>query len=72
MDSLDKGAGWGAADGPISNMSARGVTGNTLPNNMEISGRSGEGRSGRSSGQMVEATAEGKGGRKTPSRNNFV
>lgn len=68
MDSLDKGAGWGAADGPISNMSARGVTGNTLPNNMEISGRSGEGRSGRSSGQMVEATAEGKGGRKTPSR----
>lgn len=69
MDSLDKGAGWGASDGPISNMSARGVTGNILPNQMEVGGRSGEGRSGRSSGQMVEATAEGKeGGRKTPTR----
>ncbi|MHC4874723.1 MAG: hypothetical protein ACYTFY_22970, partial [Planctomycetota bacterium] len=31
MDSLDKGAGWDAADGPISNMSAKGVTGNQLP-----------------------------------------
>src|SRR6185369_17243222 len=27
-DSLDKGAGWDAADGPIANMSAKGVTGN--------------------------------------------
>lgn len=68
IDSLDKGAGWGAADGPISDMSAKGVTGNLLPNQMEIGGRSGEGRSGRSHGQMVEATAEGKGGRPTPTR----
>lgn len=67
-DSLDKGAGWGASDGPISNMSAKGVTGNTLPNTNEIGGRSGEGRSGKSSGQMVEKTATGKGGRKTPTR----
>ena len=67
-DSLDKGAGWGNSDGPISNMSAKGVTGNTLPNNNEIGGRSGEGRSGKSSGQMVEKTATGKGGRKTPTR----
>lgn len=68
MDSPDKGAGWGASDGPISSMSAKGVTGNQLPNQMEIGGRSGEGRSGRSSGQMVEETAEGKGGRETPTR----
>ncbi len=68
MDSMDKGAGWDAADGPISSMSAKGVTGNRLPNEMEIGGRSGEGRTGRSSGQMVEETAEGKKGRETPTR----
>ncbi len=44
------------------------MTGNTLPNNNEVGGRSGEGRTGKSSGQMVEKTATGKGGRKTPTR----
>jgi hypothetical protein len=68
MDSLDKGAGWDTADGPISNMSAKGVTGNRLPNTSEIGGRSGEGRTGKSSGQFVEEEATGKGGRQTPSR----
>jgi hypothetical protein len=68
MDSPDKGAGWDAMDGPISSMSARGVTGNRLPNQQEIGGRAGEGRTGRSHGQMVEETAEGKGGRETPTR----
>ncbi len=68
LDSIDKGAGWDAADGPISSMSAKGVTGNMLPNQMEIGGRAGEGRTGRSSGQMVENTAQGKGGRETPTR----
>lgn len=67
-DSIDKGAGWDAMDGPISNMSARGVTGNRLPNSSEISGRSGEGRQGKASGEFVGDTAVGKGGRKTPSR----
>ncbi len=67
-DSLDKGAGWDAMDGPISNNSARGVTGNRLPNSSEIAGRSGEGRQGKSSGEFVGDTAVGKGGRKTPSR----
>jgi len=67
-DSLDKGAGWDAMDGPISNMSAQGVTGNRLPNQSEIGGRSGEGRSGKSSGEFVEENAVGKGGRQTPSR----
>ena len=67
-DSLDKGAGWDAMDGPISNMSAQGVTGNRLPNKSEIGGRSGEGRSGKSAGEFVEEDATGKGGRKTPTR----
>jgi len=68
MDSADKGAGWDAADGPISDMAAKGVTGNLLPNQNEVGGRSGEGRTGRSHGQMVADTAEGKGGRETPTR----
>jgi hypothetical protein len=68
MDSLDKGAGWGTGDGPMSNMSAKGVTGNELPNNDEISGRSGEGRNGKSDGQLVGDTATGKGGNETPTR----
>ena len=68
MDSLDKGAGWAAADGPMSDMSAKGVTGNQLPNNDEITGRSGEGRNGKSDGQMVGDTAVGKGGNETPTR----
>jgi hypothetical protein len=67
-DSLDKGAGWDTLDGPISNMSAKGVTGNRLPNSSEIGGRSGEGRQGKSSGEFVGDEAVGKGGRKTPSR----
>jgi len=67
-DSLDKGAGWDAMDGPIANMSAKGVTGNQLPNNNEMNGRSGEGRSGKSQGEFVEETASGKGGRNTPTR----
>ncbi len=67
-DSLDKGAGWDAVDGPISNYSAKGITGNVLPNANEIAGRSGEGRTGRASGEFVEKTAFGKGGRRTPTR----
>jgi hypothetical protein len=64
----DKGIGWDAMDGPISSMNAQGVTGNQLPNNMELSGRSGEGREGKSTGEFVQDTAEGKGGRRTPTR----
>jgi len=68
MDSIDKGAGWDVTDGPISNMSAKGATGNRLPNTNEIGGRSGEGRQAKSSGEFVGDEAVGKGGRKTPSR----
>ncbi|MCX5649624.1 MAG: hypothetical protein NTX40_11115 [Planctomycetota bacterium] len=67
-DSADKGAGWDAMDGPISNYSAKGVTGNALPNTSEVGGRSGEGRTGKSSGEFVEEDATGKGGRRTPTR----
>lgn len=49
-------------------MSAKGVTGNRLPNTNEIGGRSGEGRTGKASGEMVGEEAVGKGGRRTPSR----
>lgn len=64
----DKGIGWDATDGPISNMNAQGVTGNQLPNKDELSGRSGEGRSGKSTGEFVEDKYVGKGGRRTPTR----
>ena len=64
----EKGLGWDAMDGPISSMAAKGVTGNQLPNPSEISGRSGEGRTGKSTGEFVEDKAVGKGGRRTPTR----
>ena len=55
-------AGWAASDGPISNFSAKGVTGNQLPNNNELSGRAGDGRGGKSEGQMVSDVARGLDG----------
>jgi hypothetical protein len=66
-DNLDQ-AGWGVSDGPISTFSAKGKTGNDQPNNMELSGRSGSGRRGKSSGQQVGDTSKGLPGRKTPAR----
>ena len=68
MSGGEKGLGWKAEDGPISSMGAKGVTGNRLPDSHEVGGRSGEGRTGKSSGQFVEKKATGKGGRKTPTR----
>jgi len=61
-------AGWEVADGPISNFSAKGKTGNVLPDSSEITGRSGEGRSGKTSGELVQNKVMGLGGRKTPAR----
>lgn len=68
MVDKDDGLGWGTGDGNINSMQAKGITGNVLPNNNEVAGRSGEGRSGKSSGQFVEKEATGKGGRTTPTR----
>ena len=68
-DNLNQ-AGWGVSDGPISNFSAKGRTGNDQPNNMEVGGRAGDGRRGKSSGQMVGDTVRGLEGRPTPARVN--
>ena len=67
--SLSRAAVQGALNGPISNFSAKGKTGNTLPDGSDVTGRSGEGRTGKSHGELVEDTARGNlGGRKTPTR----
>jgi hypothetical protein len=66
-DNLDQ-AGWGVSDGPISSFSAKGKTGNDQPNSQEVSGRSQDGRRGKSSGQMVGDTSRALEGRKTPAR----
>jgi len=60
--------GWGIEDGPISSYAALGKTGNRLPNASEMGGRSGSGRRGRSSGQMVGDTSRALEGRPTPAR----
>lgn len=61
-------AGWGIVDGPISSFAANGKTGNQMPNKNEISGRSGSGRRGRTTGQMVGAESRAMEGRDTPAR----
>jgi hypothetical protein len=61
-------AGWGVSDGPMSNFSAKGKTGNDLPNSNELNGRSGDGRRGKSTGQMVGDTSRSLPGRPTPAR----
>ncbi len=66
-DNLDQ-AGWGVSDGPISLFSAKGKTGNDLPNNNEQTGRSGDGRRGKSSGQMAGERSRALDGRNTPAR----
>lgn len=66
-DNLDQ-AGWGVSDGPISSFSAKGKTGNDQPNSQEANGRSGDGRRGKSAGQMVGDTSRALPGRKTPAR----
>jgi hypothetical protein len=68
QDSFDQAAGWDARDGPISDNSAKGVTGNVMPKNMDVQGRGGQGRNAQSSGEMVGDTANDKGGRNTPTR----
>ena len=58
-DSLDKGAGWDAVDGPISNMSAKGVTGNRLPNTQRNRRPIGRG----TTGQIERRVRRRRGGR---------
>jgi len=67
-DSMPNNGGYDTHDGPISNFSAIGVTANILPDNQELTGRAGDGRAGRSSGELVEPVAKGLDGRNIPTR----
>ena len=60
--------GWGVDEGGISNFSAKGKSGNRLPDSDEITGRSGAGRSGKTSGEIVESYAKDLEGSPTPPR----
>jgi hypothetical protein len=60
--------GWDILDGPIPNFSAKGKSGNTRPNDNEMTGRSGAGREGQSSGELVEGVSKGLEGRETHAR----
>ncbi len=60
--------GWDVMDGQISSFSAKGKTGNTLPDSTEATGRSGEGRTGKSNGEFVEKFAQHKDNRQTGPR----
>ncbi len=61
-------AGWDIGDGPISSFGAVGKTGNQLPNDSEITGRSGSGRRGKSTGRSVDDETNAMEGRPTPAR----
>lgn len=58
----------GGDSGPLSNMMAKGRSGNTKPKNNEVGGRSGSGRTGKSSGEFVEEVDVAKEGRETEDR----
>jgi hypothetical protein len=60
--------GWAVMDGPMPNFSAKGKSGNTRPNDNEMTGRSGAGREGQAAGELVEARAKGLEGRETHAR----
>ncbi|NOY82057.1 MAG: hypothetical protein GXP31_13760 [Kiritimatiellaeota bacterium] len=60
--------GWGVMDGPMPSFSAKGKSGNTRPNDNEMTGRSGAGREGQSNGELVENRVKGLEGTKTHAR----
>ncbi len=60
--------GWGIMDGPMPSFSAKGKSGNAAPNDNEMTGRSGAGREGKSSGELVENKVKGLEGRATEAR----
>ncbi|MBM4038942.1 MAG: hypothetical protein FJ290_10555 [Planctomycetes bacterium] len=60
--------GWDVMDGPISNWSAKGKSGNEKPNANEMAGRSGSGREGQSNGELVEGKAKDLEGREAKER----
>lgn len=60
--------GWMVADGPMPSFAAKGKSGNTRPNDNEMTGRSGAGREGQSTGELVENQVKGYEGRETKAR----
>lgn len=58
----------GGDGGPLSNWMAKGRSGNTTPKNNEVGGRSGSGRTGKSSGEFVDSVDTAKEGRETEDR----
>ncbi|MCC7191253.1 MAG: hypothetical protein IT444_00600 [Phycisphaeraceae bacterium] len=50
--------GWDIADGPMPSWAAKGKSGNDKPNSNEQTGRSGSGRQGKSSGEIVGDTVK--------------
>ncbi|NMA46288.1 MAG: hypothetical protein GX945_06980 [Lentisphaerae bacterium] len=60
--------GWAVMDGPMPSFSAKGKSGNTRPNDNEMTGRSGSGREGQATGELVENHVKGYEGRETHAR----
>ena len=60
--------GWAVMDGPMPSFSAKGKSGNTRPNDNEMTGRSGAGREGQATGELVENHVKGYEGRETHAR----
>lgn len=60
--------GWGVADGPMPSFAAKGKSGNAKPNDNEMTGRSGAGREGQATGELVENKVKGLEGRETHAR----
>jgi hypothetical protein len=60
--------GWAVMDGPMPSFAAKGKSGNTRPNDNEMTGRSGAGREGQANGELVENHVKGLEGRETHAR----
>ncbi|MDP7251437.1 MAG: hypothetical protein QGF00_17650 [Planctomycetota bacterium] len=57
-----------AKEGPISSFGGKGKTGNHQPDPTEVSGRGGAGRTGQTSGELVEGETKNLDGKATPER----
>ncbi|MFA5204639.1 MAG: DUF4175 family protein [Lentisphaeria bacterium] len=60
--------GWAIMDGPMPSFGAKGKSGNMRPNDNEMTGRSGAGREGQATGELVENQAKGLEGTETKAR----
>lgn len=75
-DTNDKSSNWAKADskagvpkeGPMSSFGGKGKTGNHRPDPTEIRGRGGAGRTGQTSGELIEGATKNLDGDPTPER----